>query len=182
MTLAQEKQFNNFPKLDTKYDKHNFAIDCKIVEIDGVLVYVARHWEDDFDTIPTGVYSPKTAFNLRLSPFNSLLRKAKTISSGLQKYPTELLKYSSTVGNSNLVTVYPERAKIENKILSMPYYLPETITFEKKITELEFKNIVKNPYNYFKFVNEYGKYEYCFIYPSVKPSKEGKFVTIKANI
>lgn len=177
ITLEQQYPFQDFPKRDTAFQKENFFIDAKKIGD----IYSVRHWEDDFDTEPTGIFSPGTAFNLRLSPFNSLLRKSKTISVGLQKYPTELLKYSSTEGNSQLVTVYPERAVVQNNVLLSPYFLPEQITFERKITMTEFQTIVNNPYKLIKFVNEYGEVEYGFIYPSVKPNKEGKFTLIKAN-
>lgn len=190
ITLAQLKPYAKFPKEDTKYDKENFFIDTIIKEVPitsfpfptFALMRVVRTWEDDFDEQPTGIFSPDTAFNLRLSPFNSLLRKGKYLSTGLQKYPTELLKYSSTEGNSQLVTVYPERAVIQNDVLASPYFLPEEIEFERKTSMAEFRNIVLNPYSLFRFVNEFGKEEYCYIYPSVKPNKEGKFVMIKANI
>jgi len=181
ITLAQLKPFEDFPKLDTAYDKENFLFDAKLITGNN---YELRHWEDDFVDEPTGIFSPQTAFNLRLSPFNSLLRKGKTISCGLQKFPTEMLKYSSTEGNSQLVTLYPERAQIQNNVLAVPYYLPEKITFEKKITLQQFKLIVDNPYNLIKFVNEYGKIEYGYICPGnqgIKPNKEGKFNLIKAN-
>lgn len=182
ITLAQLKPFEKFPKLDTAYDKENFLFDAKLI---GGNNYELRHWEDDFVDEPTGIFSPQTAFNLRLSPFNSLLRKGKTISCGLQKFPTEMLKYASTEGNSQLVTLYPERAQIQNNVLAVPYYLPEKITFEKKITLQQFKLIVDNPYNLIKFVNEYGKIEYGYICPGnqgIKPNKEGKFTLVKANI
>lgn len=181
ITLAQLKPFDDFPKLDTQYDKINFFLDSKLISENN---YELRHWEDDFDDEPTGIFSPATAFNLRLSPFNSLLRKGKTISCGLQKFPTELLKYSSTEGNSQLVTLYPERAVIQNNVLPSPYFLPEQITFEKKITLQQFKQIVNNPYKLIKFVNEFGDEEYGYICPGsqgIKPNKEGKFTLIKAN-
>ena len=95
-----------------------------------------------------------------------------------------MLKYSSTEGNSQLITLYPERAQIQNNVLAVPYYLPEKITFEKKITLQQFKLIVDNPYYLIKFVNEFGKTEYGFICPGsqgIKPNKEGKFTLIKAN-
>lgn len=181
ITLAQEKQYQSFPKLDTKYDKYNFAIDAKQITVDGVTTYYVRHWQDDFANAPTGIYSPNTAFNLRLSPFNSLLRKSKTISTGLQKFPNDLLKYANTEGNSQLVTLYPERANIANSVLSSPYFLPEIITFTKHLTFSQYTEIVKNPYKLIKFVNEKGLDEYAFVWTSIQP-KEGKFTLIKANI
>lgn len=178
ISLLQNKLIQNFPKLDTKYDKYNFAIDC-ILE-NGI--YRVRHWQDDFLIGPTGVFSPQTAFNLRLSPVNSLFRKAKSISTGLLKYPNEKLEYATTTGNSLLVTTYPERISIENKDLPQPYYLPEIIKFSKQITEMQFKIISQNPYKLIKFVNEFGDYDYGFIMPSIIKDKETKFSLIKANI
>lgn len=181
VTLAQLKPFTSYPKLDTQYDRFNYFLDSKLVSGTN---YVLRHWQDDFASQPTGIFSPDTAFNLRLSPFNSLLRKGKTISVGLKKFPTELLKYSSTDGNSQLVTLYPERAVIQNSVLSYAYYLPEEISFNKKITLMQFRTIINNPYKLIKFVNEYGDVEYGFIAPGsqgIKPNKEGKFTLIKAN-
>jgi hypothetical protein len=179
MTLAQIKQYENFPKLDTKYDKENFFIDAKETAPN---VYGMRYWQEDFADAPTGVFSPETAFNLRLSPFNCLLRKGKYLSTGLQKYPAEILKYSSTEGNSQLVTLYPERAAAPNSTLAAPYFLPDKIKFDKKITPMQFRALVLNPYDLISFVNEYGREEYGYIWPSVKPNKEGYFELIKANL
>ncbi len=178
MSFAQKKEYENFPKEDTKYDKYNFMIDAIKVS-NGV--YAMRYWEEDFDNAPTGVFSPATAFNLRLSPFNCLLRKSKYLSTGLQKYPLELLQYSSTEGNSQLVTLYPERAVVLNEILSSPYFLPEEIDFDKKINMMDFKQVVKYPYKLINFVNEFGEEESAYII-SVKPNKEGKFKLIKVNL
>jgi hypothetical protein len=177
MTLAQQKQYEDNLKLDTKYDKFNYFLDCKL---NNVGIYELRKWQDDFEDEPTGIFSPASAFNLRLSPFNCLLRKSKTISSGLQKFPTELLIYSSTEGNSQLVTLYPERAEIPNSELPVPFYLPEEIEFTRKISMIQFRQLVQNKYNLVKFVNEEGDEEYGFIL-NVKPNKEGKFKLIKAN-
>jgi len=176
--LAQQKPFDNFPKLDTTFDKINFFLDAKKTG----LIYELRHWQDDFADEPTGIFSPQTAFNLRLSPFNCVLRKGKTISTGLTKYLSERFRYSSTEGNSQLVTLYPERANELNSIFATPYFFPEQIEFEKKLSMAEFRQIVNNPYKLIKFVNEFGDYEYAYIYFSVKPNKEGKFQLVKANI
>lgn len=178
MTFAQDKQFVNFPKEDTRYDRYNFAIDA-ILESEGR--YVMRYWETDFPNEPTGVFSPQTAFNLRLSPFNCLLRKGRTISAGLQKYPNEYLKFSSTEGNSQLVTLYPERAVILNSVLPKPYYLPEEIILKRKTSMIDFKNIINNKYKLIKFVDEDGNDGYGFIYKFVKPNGDGDYSLIRGN-
>lgn len=177
MTIAQQSPYVTFPKKDTKYDKELFFVDCK----KSGSFYAQRTWEDDFADEPTGIYSPETAFNLRLSPFNCLLRKGKYLSAGLLKYPTEKITYSSTQGNSQLVTEYPEQANVQNNVLASPYCLPETVTFSKNISLAQFSQIVNNPYKMVKYTNEYNKPEYGFVM-SVQPNGEGKFELLKANV
>lgn len=175
VTLAQLKQYINFPKEDTKYDKFNFLLDCK-----NIGKIVVRRWQDDFTNEPTGIFSPQTAFNLRLSPFNCLLRKAKYLTCGLTKFPNELLTYASTEGNSQLVTIFPEQANIANSELGQPLFLAEEIAFNLVTDLIKFKDITQNKYNLFKFVNEFGDEEFAFAL-SVQPNNEGNYTMIKAN-
>ena len=156
ITLAQLKPNVDFPKEDTKYDKNNYFIDAK----EG---YFVRKWQDDFDNEPTGIFSPNTAFNLRLSPFNCLLRKGRSLSIGLQKYPNELISYSSTEGNSELVTVYPERANEPNSILGQSLIQPEQINGVCEMSLSLFHEISQNKYKMIRFVNEFNQFEFGYI-------------------
>lgn len=173
ITLAQLKPFETNPKLDTKYDKNNYFIDAKFFGNK----FIVRHWQDDFDNPPTGIFSPDTSFNLRLSPFNCLIRKGRFLSVGFQKFQNERLIYSSTEGNSQLVTVYPERANELVSILERPYHLPELITGTIEISFSEFTNIMRNKYNLLTFTDRNGIVGRGFL-KSIKPNGNTAEITL----
>lgn len=177
ITLAQLKPFSNFPNEDTKYDKNNYFIDAK--NRDGI--YVVRLWQDDFQTEPTGIFSPETAFNLRLSPFNSLIRKGRSLSVGFQKYQSERIVYASTEGNSELVTDFPERANEPVSILDRPFILPEQIDGVCEMSLSLFSQISKNKYNLLKFVNERGNFEFGYIKSVKLNGNTANVQLLKAN-
>ena len=169
ITLAQLKPFETNPKLDTKYDKENYFLDCKSDK-------TVRLWRDDFESAPTGIFSPDTAFNLRLSPVNSLLRKGRSVSVGFQKYQNENIRYSSTEGNSQLVTVYAEKINEPVSIFAKPYILPELITGVCEMSFNKFSEIIRNKYKMIKFDNEFG-----FVKSIKLNGNTANIVLIKAN-
>jgi hypothetical protein len=169
ITLAQLKPFETNPKLDTKYDKENYFLDCKSDK-------TVRLWQDDFESAPSGIFSPDTAFNLRLSPVNSLLRKGRSISVGFQKHQNENIRYSSTEGNSQLVTVYAERINEPVSIFAKPYILPELITGVCEMSFNKFSEIIRNKYKLIKFDNEFG-----FVKSIKLNGNTANIVLIKAN-
>jgi hypothetical protein len=169
ITLAQLKPFETNPKLDTKYDKENYFLDCKSDK-------TVRLWQDDFENAPTGIFSPNTAFNLRLSPVNSLLRKGCSVSVGFQKYQNENIRYSSTEGNSQLVTIYAERINEPVSIFAKPYILPELITGVCEMSFNKFSEIIRNKYKMIKFDNEFG-----FVKSIKLNGNTANIVLIKAN-
>ena len=70
--FARRKSFLKFPTEDTKYDNSIWLFD--LIRNPLSSIFSQRLWQDDFSEEPTGVFSPSTAQNLRLSPFNMLLR------------------------------------------------------------------------------------------------------------
>lgn len=186
--FARRKLFENYSTEDTSYDQDVFFLDCKLTSMDE---YKLRKYIDDFDTIPTGIYSPKTAFNLRLSPFNSLIRHGWIIGAGLTKYPNQKIKYSSSNGNSTLKTEYAENGEMQNTRLQRARYVPEIIEFEHKVdfeisqvlngtTRTVDNQIIPNMYGLVEFTNELGQTERGYLL-SVKPNGEGKWRLLKAN-
>lgn len=188
--FARRKPFFDYSTEDTNYDQDIFFIDCKDEPVNtiGGFFYKLRLWNEDFAQLPSGVFSPETAFNLRLTPFNNLLRHGWNISAGLTVYPSQKVKYSSSKGNSSLVTLYAENGEIENNKLERPRFIPEIIEFEHicndeimRMVEGRSKIISKdlrNCYGLVEFINENGELEKGYLM-SLKPNGVGNFKLLK---
>ena len=190
--FARRKQKDGNPTLDTKYDKDIFLNDTK----QGVSSLLERKWQDDFAVQPTGIFSPETATNLRLSPVNILLKHAWYFGAGFTKYLTDYVRYASSTGNSQLRTKliggneYTENGNIINSELEKPHFVPEWIEFNHKvgysiINQLEGKSeilgeTIPNFYGLVEFKNENNEIEQGYLF-NLKPNKEGKWKLLKAN-
>ena len=164
--------------------------------IDEIGQFRERLWRDDYETAPTGVYSPETATNLRLTPFRNLERHGWFFGSGLQKFQTDKIRFSNSTLNSGLTTKkVSEVARSENgdilvSDLQRPRFIPEWVTFDYKvdfaINEMVYGKTNANgrmiPNYYFKiqFINELGLTEYGYLF-ELKPNKEGKWKILTAN-
>lgn len=183
--FARRKPFEIYPTEDTSYDQDPFFFDSKNI---GINEYTVRLWRDDFNNVPKGIYSPESAFNLRLSPFNSLLRHGWCINAGLTLYPNGKIKYGSSTGNSSLITDYAENGEIFNNKLQRARYLVDIVEFEHEVdfnisqALLGTSNFngkeIPNVYGLIEFEHN-GKTESGYLL-SVKPNGEGKFKLIKS--
>jgi hypothetical protein len=100
--LTRRIDFVNNPKKDTKRDSDLWMHDAKIVNG----VYTHKLWQDEFDSAPTGIYSPNTAWNLFLSPINRLFYgHGYSVKRGLYHFPKKFITFNSSNSNQNLVTV-----------------------------------------------------------------------------
>lgn len=178
---------------DTGYDNDIWFQDLKRGESE---VFLQRKWQDDFEKPPTGIFSPGTAFNLRLSPFNILLRHGWYFGAGFTKYLNEFVRYASSLANSKMKTKligkneYAEDGVIQNAELEKARFVCEEIEFEhicdydvmKQVTgftEIQ-GNTIRNVYGLVEFINEYNQVERGFLL-NLKPTGEGKFRLIKFN-
>lgn len=178
---------------DTRYDSDVFQFDMKRDSLS--TIFKLRKWQDDFEQAPTGTFSPDTAYNLRLSPFNSLLRHGWVIASGLTKYLSDYVRYTSSSANSSLYTKliggneYAENGNIINAELGRPRYIPEFIEFEHEVTfdinqQLNGHKIIlgkkiPNIYGCVEFTNENGEQEKGFLM-NLKPNGKGQWKLLKA--
>ncbi|URM37134.1 hypothetical protein [Flavobacterium anhuiense] len=193
MEFARRKPKSLNDTEDTSYDEDVFFMDLKPAE-NGF--FVQRKWQDDFQKIPTGIFSPETATNLRFSPVNSLLRHGWCIGSGLIKYPMNKIKYGSSTANRQLKTQliggneYAENGDILNSELQKARYQAEEIEFEhvcdfdvmqqvNGVSMIQGKRIV-NLYGLVEFINEDGVKEAGFLM-NLKPNGEGKWKVLKVN-
>lgn len=189
--FARRKPKIRYGTQDTRYDIDIFFNDMKR----GLgSVFLERKWQDDFAQIPTGTFSPETATNLRLSPFNLLLRHGRFIASCLQKNSTDFVSYISSNGNSKLKTKliggneYAENGQIINSELARPRFTSDIIEFNHQIdfnilqmldgyTEINGKKI-PNMYGRIEFINEDNEVEYGYLLNC--KINDGNFKLLKA--
>ncbi|MHB1106560.1 MAG: hypothetical protein ACYCZ2_09375 [Lutibacter sp.] len=200
MEFARRKPKENNPTTDSDYDRDVFLMDLKRGPAE---VFEQRLWfdindrsKDDFEKAPTGTYNPDSATNLRLTPFNILLRHGWVIGSGLTKYPTDYVRYGSSIANSNLTTKligkpeYAENGNIQNNLLERARFVPEIIKFEFPVNfELMQKiqgssvilgKTIPNVYGLVAFKNEKGEIEKGYL-ENLKPNNKGVWELLKAN-
>jgi hypothetical protein len=191
--FARRKPYNSYDTLDTSYDDKIWFEDLK----KGITnIFEQRKYHDDFEQIPTGIFAPETASNLRLSPVNNLMRHSWVISAGVQLYKSEYLRYSSSTANSQLKTKmtgkpeYSENGNIINSELERPRFVPEWIEFEHECnfdvmqmvqgsTIIQGKEI-KNFYGLVEFLNEFNVLETGYLF-NLKPNDAGKWKVLKSN-
>ena len=199
--FARRKPYATFPTEDTKYDNSIWIFD--LIRNANSAVFNQRLWQDDFSEEPTGVFSPATAQNLRLSPFNILLRHGWKIGTGLVKYPLDFIRYGSSIANSGLTTKlklaeYPqyggvahsENGNIQNKDLETARMDGEIIEFEFNVDydllqKIQGKTVilgkeVQNFYGLVAFMNEDGEIEEGYL-EKLSPSGVGKWKLNKFN-
>lgn len=193
MEFARRKQKNLNDTEDTVYDSDVFVMDLKKTPIG---TYVERKWQDDFSQEPTGVFSPETATNLRLSPFNCLLRHSWWFSSGFKCYATDRVRYASSAANSQLKTrliggiEYAENGDIINSELQKSRFINEWIEFEHVVDydimqQIQGYTIVSgekiyNVYGLVEFINENSEKEKGYLF-NLKPNGSGKWRILKEN-
>ena len=199
--FARRKPYATFPTEDTKYDNSIWLFD--LIRNANSAIFNQRLWQNDFSEEPTGVFSPATAQNLRLSPFNILLRHGWFIGTGLVKYPLDFIRYGSSVANSGLTTKlklsdYPqyggvahsENGNIQNSDLETARMDGQIIEFEFNVDydllqKIQGKTVIlgkeiPNFYGLVAFMNENGDIEEGYI-EKLSPNGVGKWTINKFN-
>lgn len=190
--FIRRKNVLDFPTEDHRNDKEIFGFDMK----PEYNYFKLKTGSDGLEKQPTGVYSPETAYNLKYSPFNLLLKHGWDIASSFTKNLSEYIRFGSSEGNSNLKTQilgnneYAENGDIICSELERARFVPEEITFNHEVTfdileQIEGETIIdgkkiKNLYGLIQFTNEKGELEHGF-FDKLKPNKQGTWTLIKAN-
>lgn len=199
--FARRKPFATYFDTDTRYDEDVMLIDLK--ENPGFDYLLTRKWSDDFivpspfNKATTGVYSPESAFNLRLTPASLLHKSGYWISACLKHYRENYVRYSSSAGNSLLKKKeigtdleISENGNVLIKDLKISKFNIETIKFNYKISSEMLKEVkgyrivdgdkIMNVYGLVEFINEDNYYEYGYLV-SLEPSGKGKFELLSSN-
>lgn len=178
---ARRKQAEDSSDEDTPYDKDNFLFDVKFLQRSNLSdYYTVRLYQDDFEALPTGIYSPTTAYNLNLSTPQNRKRHEKMFVSSFIMLQDEQLQHVNTKGNSELKTkkAGENPIKINDAVsiseLANPIFKPEWIQaeapFEQQIMDqvlgstLINGKMVNNYYCLAEFINEKNRTEYAYIF------------------
>ena len=199
--FARRKSYFRFPTEDTKYDNSIWLFD--LIRNPLSVIFKQRLWQDDFSEEPTGVFSPDTAQNLRLSPFNILLRHGWRIGSGLVKYPLNFIRYGSSIANSSLTTKlkladYPqyggvtysengnilnkdlEQARTDGEVIEFDYYVDYDLLQKVQGKTVILGKEIQNFYGLISFKNENGDIEEGYL-DKLSPNGVGKWTIKRFN-
>ena len=101
--ITRRKYHYAFPKTDTERDSHIWMHDTKV---DAQGIHTHNLWADRFDSAPTGIFDPETAWNLWLSPMNRLFYgHGYSIKRGLYHFRDAKIRFASSNANQNLRTI-----------------------------------------------------------------------------
>lgn len=199
--LARRKPKKNATDEDTRFDKDNFIIDCYSTPvvvtqggqvIDRYTLYVNRPYTFNFEQLPTGIFSPETAYNLRLTPRNNLQRVSNYFS-WIAAYPDKITQFISGTRNTELSTKLfgqpeiKESDPILNSTLRTPLLLPTQVTFTRKLSPQEFDTLIgstdgtPNWYKMLSFIDDRGNLGFGFLL-EYEPTNEGKLTLLKVNL
>ena len=164
--LIRRFAFSRNPKKDTTRDSHIWMHDAKLV------AGVFRHnlWPDYFDSAPTGIFSPETAWNLRLSPMNRLFYgHGYSVNRGLYHYPHRFIRFDSSNANQNLKTTFNgvtlhekkeikiqdlEKARIEPMKTDITFKMTQSIEDQLAGTTKVDGEDVPNYFGLFEYIEE----------------------------
>lgn len=186
--VTRRKQLEDFPTEDTPYDKDNFFIDC----YKNSDLYINRPYDMDFETLPTGVFSPSTAYNLRITPKNNLHRISNSICS-IATYPNKKTIFQTGERNTELTTRLiagtdrKENEDVINSAFAKALFQPIEYTFSKKLDPEQYNLLIgttdgiPNYYKIIQFTDDENQIQYGYLL-SYEPKDEGTFTLLKANI
>ncbi len=186
--LPRRKPYSLYPEEDTKYDSDIMCIRCRLENGN----YVVNKWQQIYETEPTGIYRPNSAFNIDITPARLLLKHSANINSALYHYPTSKLVFASSNCNSSFRSKKPgediliEDGTIPHSRLNKPTIRPYTLECNLPVSQ-ELEDVITGSKNGLK--NWFGivalktgvKIEYFRLIKS-DVNKEGKHKFIEANL
>jgi hypothetical protein len=124
-----------------------------------------------------------TAYNLRLSPMQNLLRNGELVKSGLYKVPeTSKIVLSYPEGNANFQSIANFSLLSEKEVtidkLGKSLWIPEFYEFKTKLTMDIQRQIEADPYGYIEFAPDERNWKRGYIW-NVKPDSKSDLTTFK---
>jgi len=147
--LPRRKPYELYPEEDTRYDSDIMCIRCRKVGNS----YVVNKWQDvPYETAPTGIYRPNSAYNLDISPARLVLKHGSNINSALYHYPIESLVFASSNCNSSFKSkiagqaTLSEDGLIPHSILDKPTVRPFSLDCNAPVSQ-ELEDIITGSTN-----------------------------------
>jgi len=140
----------------------------------------------------TGILSPETSYNLRLSPARMLRQHGAFIRAGLapQAAAGKKLQLTKVEGNDKLVSqLRMEAAPVDEHAsptitdLAAPIYLAEQHTFTAKLRRQQLRQLMKSPYGKISFLDGKGQRHggYVLKVECAPESGQASFTLLRAN-
>lgn len=153
LEFTRRKQYITTATEDYRSDEDIFLIDCK--KINDNIIRAAK--AEDFTTV-TGIFSPDTAYNLRLSTGRQLKEWYSYLAASLNYKSGNFIKFVKGSKNPNLESqlitedeLLVERNDIDINNLGRPLIIPQLIKFKGILDFNKYKLIKNNPHKTVKF-------------------------------
>ncbi len=136
--LPRRKPYQLYEDTDTRYDSDLIVLDCKINAAGN---YELKKWQDVYESAPTGIYDPDSAYNLEHTPARFILKHGFIINSGLYQYPAKSLIFESGNGNSRFASkkvgeqILREDGSIPHSMLEPPRIKPFLVKCTVQVTQ-----------------------------------------------
>ncbi|GAA4501399.1 hypothetical protein GCM10023172_23170 [Hymenobacter ginsengisoli] len=162
LETTRRDRFDATATTDTSQDATNFLV-CLLRQ--GVSDYVTER--NQLAAVLTGVLSPDTVYNLRLSPSRMLRRHGPVLRAGLQYQVRQLVRFTYGEGNVGMVSqLVGEPAPItENDHLKVPdlgesLWPPERVEFNAPVTQKQAAAVMAMPIGRVRYLgNDRRKHE-----------------------
>jgi hypothetical protein len=159
--LIRRIQFVDKPKEDTTRDSHIWIHDGKVSGSrrnlnTGLGEDIVTHnlWTDRFDSAPTGIFDPDTAWNLWLSPMNRLFYgHGYSIKRGLYHFTNKKVRFSSSNANENLKTIFNGVTLSENGNITVGDIEKPRVEANKTILTFKMTQAIENQLQGFTEIN-----------------------------
>lgn len=186
--IPRRTPYSLYPEEDTRYDSDIMCIRTKKLGEK----YYPKKWQDLFESAPTGIYRPDSAYNLDTTPARLLRKHGSKINVGLVHYPNSKIIFAESNCNSSYVSkvagedAVDEDAPIPHSILDNPTTRPFSVDCNAQVTqEIEdyMTGMTNGVFNWFGLlgINTGQGIEYFRLIKS-DLNKEGKHKFVEAYV
>ncbi|MCC3156425.1 hypothetical protein LJ737_04205 [Hymenobacter sp. 15J16-1T3B] len=158
LELTRRQRYDATSTTDTGADADNYLV-CVLRTADGFETERNQRFAE-----VTGLFSPSTAYNLRLSPGRILRAHGPVLAAGLQPQRRRALRFAAGEGNNALRTrlaaepaAVAENGDVPVPELGAPLWRPEQYSFTAPVRHEQVAALLRNPRGRVRFRDQYGQ-------------------------